>query len=559
MESLKRLIARLNTYMSDLTASQRLAIGLCVVIIVGSFMWLVRWSVEPEYVRLIEEPMTTEQLAAARKALPVGGYIIRGEHIFVPAAERHEMFWQLQDADALPADTHITFERLIEDDSPFRPESENSFRRRIALQNELAKVIASSRKVKSADVFITDVRDRRINAPNTQPTGSITLTMSSGQKLDQSTVTACAEIVAGAVPGLDAHNVKVIDGATMRPFTVPDPEDAASAGLLAEEKKKEDHLTRKIESQLSYIPGVRISVSVELDAARRQTRTLDYAEPQVAEETTLNTDIKTGTGSGEPGVGPNVGQSLTMGATGQSDTKDESTTKYQDQRLTQETTTQEFPFALKRATATIGIPRSYIVGSLQSLSGSEDEPDAERITAELAAVADRVRQTVKTIIMARRDEDVAVDMYTGMTPAVTFRSDGTAVLASSPADTTVSASDVVTLLKDYGPQAGLALMALAAMLMTGRIARKSSAEVSRGLGARLAAAAVPETTGDEALNVPGGPVGMAEPTFGSSLEGREVDEATLRSEEMTRQVARLVNENPEGVAELVRRWADAGT
>lgn len=554
MDSIKKLLTRVNTYMSDLTASQRLAIGLCVVVIVGSFMWLVRWSSEPEYVRLLQDPMTTEQLAAARKALPVGEFVIRGGHIFVPAAERHDMFWRLQDADALPADTHITFERLIEDDSPFRPESENNFRRRIALQNELAKVIASSRKIQSADVFITDVRDRRINAPNTMPTGSITLIMAGGKTLDQNTVSACAAIVAGAVPGLQAHNVKVIDGLTMQPFTVPGPEDAVAMGLLAEEKKKEDHLGSKIESQLSYIPGVRIAVSVELDAAKRQTRTFDYSEPQVAEETSLNTDSRTAVGSGEPGVGPNVGQSLASGAAGQSDTKDESTTKYQNQKLTQETTTQEFPFTLKRATATIGIPRSYIVGSLRARSGSDDQPDEAQIVAELQTVADRVRRTVKTIIMSRRDEDVSVNMYTGLTPTVTFRADGTAILTNNPTAT----SDVVALLKDYGPQGGLALFAMVAMMMVGRIARKSPSDADDVKGVNLTNASASDVSGDESLAVPGGPIGMAEPTFGSSLEGHEVDEATLRGDEMTRQVAGLVHDNPEGVAELVRRWTDTG-
>ena len=544
MDPIKKLLTRVNTYMSDLTASQRLAIGLCVVVIVGSFMWLVRWSSEPEYVRLLQDPMTTEQLAAARKALPVGEFIIRGGHIFVPADDRHEMFWRLQDADALPADTHITFESLIEDDSPFRPESENSFRRRIALQNELAKVIASSRKVQSADVFITDVGNRRINAPNTLPTGSITLIMANSQQLDQNTVSACAEIVAGAVPGLDAHNVKVIDGTTMQPFTVPGPEDAVAMGLLAEVKKKESHLGSKIESQLSYITGLRISVSVELDAARRQTRKLDYSEPQVAEETSLNTDSKMGAGSGEPGVG----------STGQSDTKDESTTKYQDQMLTQETTTLEFPFALKRATATIGIPRSYIVGALRAQSGSDDEPDEARVIAELQTVADRVRQTVKTIIMAQRDEDVSVNMYTGLTPAVTFRADGTPVLSDGPTAT----SDVAALLRDYGPQGGLALLAVIAMMMIGRIARASPADVDDGSGVNSGNVSASDGSGDESLDVAGGPIGMVEPTFGSSLEGREVDESTLRGDEMTRQVAGLVQDNPEGVAELVRRWTDTG-
>ncbi|NOT02164.1 MAG: hypothetical protein HOP29_16260, partial [Phycisphaerales bacterium] len=306
MEALKRIIERINTQLSDLTASQRLAIGLCVVVIVGSFVWLMRWSAEPEYVRLLEEPLSVDQMAVARQSLAEGRYKIVGDHVFVRPDERHELFWKLQAAGALPADTSVTFAKLIEDDSPFRPESENHFRRRVALQNELAKVIMSSRMVKSAGVFITDNTDRRMQAASNVPTASIQVTMAPGFELDAEIVKSCATIVAGAVPGLAIHRVSVVDGATLRSFSPPDPESQFGQGILQETIKTEDYYRKKLLSHLSYIGGVRVSVAVQLDTAQKQTREITYGEPAVSEESSNTTDTQSGRGGGESGVGPNV-------------------------------------------------------------------------------------------------------------------------------------------------------------------------------------------------------------------------------------------------------------
>ncbi len=551
METLRRVINKINEQLADLTASQRLAIGLCAVVIFGSFLWLVQWSVEPEYVRLLEEPMTTEQLAAVREQLPAGSFKIVGDAVWVPPAERHNIFWQLQSVGALPADTSITFARLIEDDSPFRPESENQFRRRVALQNELAMVIASSPRVRSAEVFITDTSSRRINAPNVIPKASIKLMLVSGYTLDPETVKACAAMAAGAVPGLLPHNVSVIDGATLRSYAVPNPEDAFAQGQLQEKKKHEDHLRKKVQDQLSYIPGVRVSVSVQLDPARKQTREMAYAPPAVAEEQTRSTDSQTGAAAGEPGVGPNVGQALAGGSNAGRDTIEESTTKFQDQPLSREVTTQHPAFAVLRTTASIGIPHSYVVGLLK-IAG-DDDPSAAQIKQQFSIQQRSIRDAVRNIIMADNDDEVTVSLYHDLEPAVTVGPDG--MIAAAPS--LMGELDVPNMLRSYGPQAGLALLALAGLFLLTRMARKSAYDAAQYYASREQKKKPDEELPEEVFTVGPGPVGMAVAGEDGMLEAREVDDDVLRAEQLTAQVSQLVDDDPVSVANMLRRWTEA--
>ncbi len=550
MEAIRRVISKINHHLSDLTPSQRLAIGLCVVIIVGSFLWMVRWSAEPEWVRLLEEPMSVDQVATARTVLPEGRIRIAGDHILVSPAERHEFFWKLQAAGALPADTSITFEKLIEDDSPFRPESENHFRRRVALQNELAKVIASSAIVRTAEVFITDSSDRRIGRRHTSPTASIQVTLVPGRELDAEMVKACASIVAGAVPGLAIQNISVVDGVTLRTHTPPDPTDSFAQGLLQETMKTEDHLQRKLEEQLSYIPGVRVAVTVQLDPAKKQTRELTYGEPAVAEERTNTSETRSGTRSGESGVGPNVGQSLATGTDVQTSNTDETNTKFHDQSLTSETTTVHLPLQPQRVTASIGIPWSYVAGVVKRLKGLTDEPSVADIEAQFGTEANRVRATAKNIVLARVDGDVTVELFPD---AMTIQPDGTVATAG----VSVDGGGLPSMIREYGAEGGLAFLAFAGLVMLSRMARRSAREAIRGQAgqAKTGGAVEVEESIYEATPTP---VGRASPTATSLLMGKEIDEASLRGGEMARQVSQFVMDNPNAAASLVRRWADAG-
>lgn len=550
MDALTRIIHRINTQLSDLTASQRLSIGLCVVVIVGSFVWLVRWSAEPEYVRLLEEPLTLEQMAAARQMLPEGRYKIVGEHVFVPPDERHELFWKLQSAGALPADTSVTFAKLIEDDSPFRPESENHFRRRVALQNELAKVIMSSRMVKSAGVFLTDSTDRRVQTASHVPTASIQVTMASGFELDEEIVRSCAAIVAGAVPGLAAHRVTVVDGGTLRSYSPPDPESRFGQGILQETIKTEEYYRKKLLAHLSYMAGVRVSVAVQLDTAQKQTREITYGEPAVAEETSHTTDTQSGGGGGESGVGPNVGQALARSAGDERSTSEETKTSFQDQVVESEKTTVQYPLAPLRIAASIGVPRSYVAAIVRD-AGAGTEPTRQEIDSQFEVESARVRGIVKTIIMASGDGDVAVELFSDSAPGVTVLADGSVVSAGMG-----NGAGALSLLKQYGPEGVLGAMALTGLLLLSRLARRSAAEAASAAGGRPESERDSEEGGGVTLTASMPPIGSAMPGDFGALMGVEIQEDAIRGDELTQQVSRFVQENPEGAARLIRRWTD---
>ncbi len=548
----RQLFGKINTHMADLTASQRLAIGLCAVIIAGSLLWLMQWSATPSLVRLLEEPMTVEQMAQARDALSGAEYEIRGQYILVPPNDRHELFWRLQGAGALPADTSITFGALIADDSPFRPESENTFRRRVALQNELAKVVASSELVISAEVFITDTSTRRLNAPNVRPTASIKVKMAPGRKLDMNAVTACASLVAGAVPGLEVHNISVIDGTTLREYHVPDADDIYAQGQLDERKRHETHLQQKVMSQLSYIPGIRVAVAAQLDNSSSQSRDFDYSAPAVSEEKSMSNESFTGRPSGEPGVGPNVGQSLSASGGGMRDTTEESTTSFHDMKIKREVTTRSLPFAVVRTTASIGIPNSYIIGVIGKIKGTDEAPTQDEINQQFQTESARIRKAVKNIIMADADSEVTVDLFSDLRSELTLLPDGSISMPSDAA----GASSFTTTMTKFAPQGVLVVMSFIAMMMLFRMASRSAKD-ARDFYSRHEPTRDPEAEDDEIVTV-NAPAGSVQPSEDSMLAAVEIDEHTLRANQLAEQVIQLVSNDPEMVSSMLRRWTEYG-
>jgi flagellar biosynthesis/type III secretory pathway M-ring protein FliF/YscJ len=347
--------------------------------------------------------------------------------------------------------------------------------------------------------------------------------------------------------------VSVIDGKTLRTYKVPDPEDSFAQGQLQEKEKQEEHLRRKVLDQLSYIPGVRIAISVQLDASRKQTRELAYSSPAVAEEQTLSTESQADVSGGEPGVGPNVGQALSGGSTGGRDTTEETTTRYHDQSLTREVTTHHLPFAIQRSAASVGVPRSYIVSVVRKVGGAETDPTEEQIQQQFDVEKRRVQAAVRNIIMAGSEGDVIVEMFPDLEPAMTMLPDGSIAVGSS----LPSGMDLVGLLKEYAPQGMLVLLATMGLMTLSRMAKRS---------ATLAAEHAPGPTrgvsshaggGDEVITVPSGPVGMVAPSEGGVLEAPEIDENVVRAKHLTEQVVQLVNQDPEAVARIVRRWTEA--
>jgi flagellar biosynthesis/type III secretory pathway M-ring protein FliF/YscJ len=510
-------------------------------------------------VPVLAQDMSFEELDAAEEALTSAGidYQRFGRRLHVKPAEQSNAIRILNKADALPQDTSTGFEALIQDDSPFRPESENAFRRRVALGNELAKVIASGPNIAAARVFITMETKRRIGMPNTVPTASVHVRMARSHTISQSMVEGFARLVAGAVPGLKPHDVNVI--ANDRPYGVPDPDDAWAADMLDRKKQEEGHYLSKIRDSLSYIPGVLAAVAVELDGAKKRTESHTWAKPVPKVEESRKSKTTDQQSPGETGTNPNVGAALGSAGSARGSEDQERKTEFYDTKPSETVVSEHPPFTIKRITAAISIPRSFFVSIFKAQPGNETtEPtDGDQVFEALRnSEIDRVRNLVKNIIMAESDDDVKVVSFYDFEP-------GTAKLRGVPGGVVQAgvgdASGYVDMAKGYIPQVGLVLLALFCLLTVIRMVRKTTRAASAIPSPQQGIDVVDEHMAgpDGVLHVAGlTPVGQAEMPDGM-LEGQEVDDDTLRFKQLGEQVSRMVDDSPQVAADLLRRWVDA--
>ncbi len=526
--------------MSVLTRSQQLAIALCAVIIMGSLTWLTQWSTRPQLEPLVDQPMSAEELAAAVEHLQAlrADFEEIGDRVYVKPRDRRRLYRELQVAGALPQDTSLGFQNLLKEQSPFQPESVNRRNYLIALQNELAAVIADSPEVDTATVFINDVAERKLGArPNLEPSASVKITAARGKSFDQAMVLGVADLVSAAVPGLEPHRVKVmVDG---RPRSIPGPEDEVSFGLLEERKKNERHLEEKILAQLAYIPGVKVAVTVQLETTRKQIETREYAPAEVKSDRSKTEESSVGAPSNEAGVNPNTGTALAGAGDGQASTTEETQNEYYEPLVAMVERSEQVPLTIKRATASINIPRSYFVSVHQAENPSANQPTNDDLQPLIDIEKSRVRAEVLNVLHASEPDAVVVDWFPDLAPDLRGFEDGQVYAAGGGRSTTEAAASLLS----YGPQAGLVALALTSLVMMVRLVRKSS----RTLDA-LPRLREPSDERDEHR-----PLESADPTEGY-LVGQELDEQTLRYRNLSEQVSRMVDDDPEIAADLIRRW-----
>jgi flagellar M-ring protein FliF len=557
MERLRQAVAKIGAQLSVLTISQRIAIGLCAALAAGSLLWLLQWSTSPQMVPLVTHDFSYEELDAAEQSLRANGipYIIRGARVYVRPADRHNTLRLLHSDEALPEGSLFDMASVVTETNPFQSPSEREFAQNYAKGNELAKIIATSPAVRQASVIINPVTKRRLGGIADTPTASVAVTLAPGREMNTTMVEAFARLVAGAVAGLKAHQVNITDARTLRSYNVPHPDDVVSFDLLALIKEREAHFRDKILNKLADIPGVQVAVTVELDTSKRVTKNIKHDLPQPKLEMGNSTEQSSGTPGAEPGVQANLGTALTAGSGVQTGATEETTVENFPPMVTQQETVEQIPLATKQVSAAVGIPRSFIVGVFRAkypdLTEGPADDDPKFVAVQDEQVA-RVRSSVERIVMAGDSSDVEIDVYPDMewtTEGGTWnRTPG--VVAVGPPEAEVR--DTIGIVRAYGPQIGLGMLAVVSLAMMMRLVRKSSELVP----ARRRPG-VESGEGDEEvpLTVSSGAVGRAEVSE-SMLTAKEVDPETLRYEELVHEVSEMVRSDPEGAASLIRRWIE---
>lgn len=580
MGALQRILGQIVRRLRDINTSQRIALLMGGALVAISLIWLVQWAASPELVPLLDQDLQPEELAQVRSGLELMGETceVRGNRVLVrAAAHRQALIAHLQQQEKLPANTSTAFANLVRQSDPWISMEESQRRWTFALQQTLEQVLRQFSGVKTANVFLNlSAQGKSFSRMPPPSSASVTLTMKHGGEVPRSLALAAARLVSGAVAGLPPHNVEVVDAATGRVALDWDVEQDAASQLERRLAKEELRYAQKIRQQVPD-PQALVSVQVELNPTTSNVQTEQPLKGVPKSERTMRQETTRGRPGELPGVQPNVG--LAAGSGGSSETNSQETSETESEVGLARKVEATPPGEVEKVTAAISLSHSYLEGVFRRSNPTADPgasgPDDAQIEDVFQRERTRLLSQVIQLVKPQIEENVAISRYYDNTVEN--------VVASAPG----TLHDTVGLMKSYGPQAGLAVLAVVALGMMLRLARKSDVSDMFGLELGLPKEAI-EAAKAAAADVsavasqPGryaGParrgVGPAEASAIGTARGldaeltapvenvaategmlvaQEVDPATVQTRKMLEQVGQMVESDPDVVSALVEQW-----
>lgn len=567
MERLENAIALVRRRLGAVTATQKLLIGSIAVIAAMALFLVTQYAGKPALVELLPGVAPAEQ-ARAFSILRASNIAAKDEggKIMVKPGTEGQALAMLQEEGQLPDDTSLLFRNLIEKQSWQNSRTQNEQMFQIALQNELGRVISNFRGIKHATVLIDAPQAVGLGAAVRKPTASVTVFMEGGTAIDQPAVDAIASLVSGAKSGLLVDNVRVIDGSTGRQRTPTSsdqvlPTQYREAASVAEERKR-----NQILELVSYIPGVVVAVTAEVDITRRDWQSTMYTSPDeggtvslLASETKNSVTDSTAGGSAEPGIRSNQGQDISRGgaSSGQKSEQKDTETKMENKVGSKTERVVDPRGMATRMAASVNVPQGYVEAlvrrSKELASGAPASGAAAApITVTPAEVKDKfteIESDIRASLLPHlKSGTVEGEVRVSMVPVeVPMRGVGDATQAGMFG----SGSDggILALGSGLVEKGVLGVLALAAVGMMVMMVKKSAKPIR--LPSPQEVVGVPPT-----LETGASVVGEAD-EMETAMAGIEIEEDSVRVQKMLEQLGEIVQTDPAGTSRVLNRWLQA--
>lgn len=569
MEFFRRYLTQIKAQLTGLTVSQKLLIGLLLVVMAGAIFFTVTLSAKPDMVVLIPQAMTSEEINQVEMNLKgKHEYQVQGDKILVPAEKAFAIRGELFAAQALPKNITVAFAELIKANHLFDTESNTVRQWNYATQETLTRMLRYFPYIEDGTVIIAKGERAGLGRDGVASSASVTVKVRNGEGLSGGQVVAIVDMVRGAVPGLKREDVHVTDG--QRVYHAPGGDVPMPSDLLAYKKAMEDEYTRKLWNMFGYVGNVKIAVNVVPDMSQTTQNKESYEKSPVKavqsetnKETTSNDGA--GGGGGEPGLKSNgsatAGEAATSGGRRTSSTMTDTISKYEN----------KFPGMVERKilppgtiimdmTASISFPRSYFVQLYQRINKDPDPAD-DKLQPVIEAQMKRAVAVAKGAIGAKTDDQIKIDWFDD-----TVMPRGVEI--SGMGGTLASGNSMGVMVSQYAKQAVLGAVALGVlgmMLMMVRRAVPSTggAEIDPRVFFGGGGSGGGGSRGKRKQGEPG-MMDVGDDVFGEAgegdavLTGIELDDETLQSRKMVDEVSIMIKENPENAGALVKRWIQKG-
>ncbi|MBL8760689.1 MAG: hypothetical protein JNL50_05235 [Phycisphaerae bacterium] len=576
MDRLRKALATIAKALGRLDTTQKLLIG-SLAVIAGMALFLVaQYAGRASLVELMPTASAAEQQAAQIVLTTAGIDAQLTDKLMVPSEDRQKAQAVLAQSGTLPADAALMFRNIIEKQSWQFSRQQNDRLYAIALQNELAGVISNFRGLRSATVIIDSPESAGFGRAMLRPTASATVFTRSGQPVDQGTVDAVAQLIAGARAGLSIENVRVIDGTSGRQRKASSEEDVSSSTYLDQAAKVEGTVHAKLMEMLSYIPGRIVAVTAQVDVTRKNatvSKHFDKGEgsvalPRTTKESTTTTS-QAAAGGAEPGVRSNQAADINRGSGG-TGTKSEQTEENKEMENHVGSSVEHIVDPKGNPTmlaVSVGVPSSYVVELIKKEAAKAGGAAAQ-------GGGQPVAEPTEPEVQAKFDKDVKPKLLDSILPHVRAMSGDAARNgdATQLAELLKSQIAVSLIPLDITPMTGGGggLMGLDSgggfLAMGGGLIEKAVlgllAVVALGLMfmmTRRTAKKVELPTAEEIVGLPptldakSDLIGEAE-EGDSPLAGIELDESEVAAQKMLDQVKELAKSHPDSAASMIKRW-----
>lgn len=586
MDRLRQLLAGIQRNLGTLNATHKLLIGALVVIVIMSLLLVSMWTGQAKMQPVMPGVAIAEQQKAQAFLEGVGIKTkLTGGNVVVPADEVVRARSLLAESNQLPSDKALFFETLLDRQSVFNSKQQNDQQYRIALMNELARMINGFKGVKTASVKIDVPEAQGLGRQVRQPTASVAVMTSTGSAMPQGLVDAVGALVSGSLAGLEPRNVQILDLAAGRARRAQVQDDVSAATYMEHAARIEAETQRKIEDLLQYIPGVIVAVTAQVDVTRVTANVTTHMPEKKGsvsmiaretEETTNSTETKPGA---EPGPMSNQTADINRAGGGGEGSKSETTSttrEFMNSVGTRSETIVDPKGYPTRIAVSVNVPKGFVSGLVKSASAATTGAAGAAPAADTAPTDAQVR--------ALFDSDVKPAIIATLLPHIRTLMNATGqTLAEEQLKTMAEDSIGVSLIPiDVSGVGGVALagggalaggsgglgsllgtgsgmvqtvvlgaLALVALAMMFAMVRKAGRQAATPTAEELVG--LPPALELESHSDLIGEAGESE----TAMTGIEVDESALQSQKMLEQVGDLVSKDPEATARIINRWLSA--
>ncbi len=433
-----------------------------------------------------------------------------------------------------------------------------------AVEGELQRTIGSLEAVKAVRVHLVTPEKSLLTSEQELSTASVTLQIKPGYSLAADQVRAITHLVASSVEGLQPENVVVVDsdGNLLADGMGDESEGsfATSDDQRAIEKAYAAEVQKRVQTLLDKILGPNkstVQAAVEMDWTQRETTSNTYSPTEVAIRSSqvINESSSSGdTTGGVPGADSNLPTPVAtaVGTGASSYQRSEETLNYEISQV--QSHEIEAPGTVKRVSVSVMVDDVSDPAQLDSIKAAVqaaagiDTTRGDQVVVESFAFDRTALEALAAELAAQQQQELYLQIGLGVGAGLVVLGLLTFMLVTLNNVRNASKENWKTILRPVGELAGLP---------DNDMYKKAAIQLQSDLSTALSQLADKEGT-------PGMPAGSLasrsenEDVVVQLSSSRAVSATASEDEQRTRIVARLAEENPATVAEIIQIWLNEG-